>query len=185
MWRTTRTQIRWLAALYLILLLASAVSIAAMHILPAPWLSALRIPSYLWRIDSPILIGTEPPLNLLVYHLFLGFYFVVIMGNQFGVRYVHIPAWRRLAMISSVAGIGVFGGTFELFAYPLVTSKRHFLAPIDVETSRIYAAWSLGLLLIDVFTLVLVRKGFQKLAPRDPLGALLPGDAVSLKRQGE
>ena len=77
MWQTVRPQTHWLEGLYLVLLLASVGNTAALHVLPTSRLDMLRIPSYLQRIDSPVLVPSPDPSGLLIYHLFLGLYFLL------------------------------------------------------------------------------------------------------------
>lgn len=149
-----KTMVKILQALYIIVFIFPISLITTMHIVPAPALAVLRMPTGLREIGQSL--GLSWPTSLDVYHVFLILFFTVILLNGIAVYRLHIPMWRSICTVSSFLGMLLAWSIFLFFIFPF-TLEGNFSAK-NLQTFFVYSILAIVFFVIDLLTFTVAQE---------------------------
>lgn len=149
-----KTMVKILQALYIIVFIFSISLITAMHIVPAPALAVLRIPTGLREIGQSL--GLSWPTSLEIYHILLLLFFTAILLNGIGLFRLHIPRWRSICTVSSFLGMLLTWSVFLFFIFPF-TLEGNFNTK-NLQTFLVYSILAFGFFFICLLTFAVAQE---------------------------
>lgn len=149
-----------LLAIYIFIFIFTVGLIVATHTMPSPALAVFRIPQNLREVGP--YLGLSWPTSLRIYHVFLFFFFTVVLLNAIGLYKINNPKWQSVCRISSFFGLLLTWSVSLFFILPL-TLDSNFQAT-NLKTSFIYSLIAFALFIVNLLTFVVVQKEWKKAA---------------------
>lgn len=155
--------IKSLLAIYIFVFIFAIGLIVAMHTTPSPALAVFRIPQNLREVGPHI--GLSWPTSLRIYHVFLLFFFTIVLLNGIGLSRIDNQKWRSICKISSFFGILLMWSVTLFFMLPL-TLDGNFYA-INLKTALVYSLIAFVLFIVNLLTFTVAQKNFLP-RPKNP-----------------